>query len=96
MTLIKPTQIGRVGIVILVIFAVWVAIGTADFIAVSCGVKPLFSFPLGTADDGGSGMYYGLGYAFDIEGHFMPDDESYGVRSFDYYLFGWNVLHIAL
>lgn len=50
--------------------------------------KPLFTISNITADDGGSGKYYGLGYSFNIEGNFMPEDEYPGVTQYDYYIFG--------
>ena len=43
------------------------------------------------ADDGGSGMYMELGYAFDIEGNFMPESADEGVTSYRGYLFGIEV-----
>ena len=44
--------------------------------------------PAETADDGGSGTYKGLGYSFDIEGNFMPEDEFPGVTKARFYLLG--------
>ena len=41
-----------------------------------------------TADDGGSGHYQGLGYSFDIKGHFMPEDECPGVTAYALRIFG--------
>ena len=35
--------------------------------------KPIFSFPGAMEDDGGSGVYFGLGYSIEIRGSFMPD-----------------------
>lgn len=40
-----------------------------------------------TADDGGSGIYKGLGYSFDIKGNYMPEDEFSGVTQAKFYLF---------
>ena len=41
-----------------------------------------------SADDGGSGEYIGLGYSFDIEGNFMPEDEVSGVTAYRAKIFG--------
>ncbi|KUO52353.1 MAG: hypothetical protein APF76_04780 [Desulfitibacter sp. BRH_c19] len=37
--------------------------------------KPIVAIPIQTADDGGSGIYKGLGYSFNIKGNFMPEYE---------------------
>ncbi|TCK98649.1 hypothetical protein EDC19_1082 [Natranaerovirga hydrolytica] len=50
--------------------------------------KPIFTIPIMTSDDGGSGTYQGLGYSFEIQGNFMPEDEHFGVTHFEYYWFG--------
>ena len=41
--------------------------------------------------DEGSGHYVGLGYSFDIEGNFMPDDEYPGVTKYTYYILGQEI-----
>ena len=52
---------------------------------------PRFAKAVDTADDGGSGKYQGLFYAFDIEGNFMPEAEYPGVTKADFYLFGMKM-----
>lgn len=59
---------------------------------VSSGNKPIFCIGIGTSDGGGSGLYYGLGYGFDIKGNFMPEDTDYGVTSYTMYLLFFKVL----
>ena len=51
--------------------------------------RPICAMSLATADDGGSGRYYGLGYGFEIEGNFVPmySDEG-GVREWSFYILG--------
>lgn len=66
----------------------WVAVGTIDYGRVHSFEKPIFSVGTELSDDGGSGKYVGLGYAFDIEGNFMPEAEFPGVTKWTYYLFG--------
>ena len=67
----------------------WLVAGTVDYYRVyHLFERPIFSFSGDTADDGGSGTYRGLGYAFAIEGNFMPDTEFPGVTRYEYYLFG--------
>ena len=39
-------------------------------------------------DDGGSGLYKGLGYSVYIEGNFMPEDEFPGITKSTFKLFG--------
>ena len=66
----------------------WIAIGIADYSRVNSFEKPIFCVEIDLADDGGSGHYAGVGYSFDIEGNFMPEDELPGVTKWTYYLFG--------
>jgi len=80
-------------IVIIILLALWIAMGLIDFFRVSSFDKPIFcrldvenSF-----DDGGSGKYNGLGYSFDITGNFNPEDEYPGVTRYTYYIFGSEV-----
>ena len=42
-------------------------------------------------DDGGSGVYIGLGYSFDIMGNFMEFDELSGVMGANVYLYSLKV-----
>lgn len=76
---------------IVILTAVWVMIGIIDFRKVHSFERPLFCIGTETADDGGSGHYIGLGYSFDIEGNFMPEDELPGVTKYNFYLFGFKI-----
>ena len=80
----------RKNIIIAVICAValWIAVSIVDYGRVHGFEKPFFCVSTELADDGGSGKYVGLGYSFDIEGNFMPEDEFPGVTKWTYYLFG--------
>jgi len=67
------------------------------FPLISCGaasdaipVCPDFSAVTET-DDGGSGTYQGLGYRYEIEGNFMPEEEYPGVTRYEMYVFGRQV-----
>ena len=82
------TEKKKILFVILTLFVFGVIIGVTDFIRVHRFEKPLFCIGTNIADDGGSGNYVGLGYSFDIEGNFMPEDEFPGVTKWTYYLFG--------
>ena len=77
--------------VIGVIVLLWLAAGAIDFWRVTHFDRPVFCMLANSADDGGSGEYIGLGYSFDIEGNFMPEDELPGVTTYQYYLFGNHV-----
>jgi len=70
----------KVLIAVAIIICLWLLMGTIDFLRVHCFERPIFCIisPEATCDDGGSGTYVGLGYAFDIEGNFMPDGVSEG------------------
>lgn len=76
---------------VLILAAIWATVGAVDFVRVHSFKKPIFSVGTETCDDGGSGRYVGLGYSFDIEGSFMPEDELPGVTKYTYYLFGFKI-----
>ena len=82
----KKIIIGAVMIVIL-----WLGLGLTDFLRVKSFEKPLFCVPVQTYDDGGSGHYVGLGYAFDITGNFLPEEELPGVTEYVYYILGFEM-----
>lgn len=84
----KKKIIKIVSITIAVFLVLWIIAGTVDFLRMKSFERPLFIMSTKTADDGGSGMYYGAGYSFEIEGNFMPEDELPGVTNYKYYLFG--------
>ena len=74
----------RVLFTIAVIACLWLLIGIIDFVRVHSFERPIFCI-LPTeyaADDGGSGTYVGLGYSFEIQGNFMPEDELAGVTEY--------------
>jgi len=87
----KNTKVRKIFKIALVVLAVLLCLMFADLARVVNGSKPLFCLPYITADDGGSGQYIGLGYGFDIDGRFMPEDYK-GVTSFDFYIFGIKLL----
>ena len=74
--------------VIGVIAALWLAAGAFDFWRVTHFERPVFCLLVNGADDGGSGQYIGLGYSFEIEGNFMPEEELPGVTRYRTDLFG--------
>ena len=75
-------------IIVLAVVLLWLAAGVTDFALVHSYHRPLFCVCTEPMQDGGSGKYVGLGYSFDIEGNFMPEDEFPGVTKWTYYLFG--------
>lgn len=64
--------------------------GVIDYTRVHKFEKPWFCIISNGCDDGGSGTYIGLGYSFDIEGNFMPEDELPGVTKFNMRILGIN------
>lgn len=79
--------------ILLIVLAVWIALTAVDLGTVALlGHKPLLAFPTVTSDGGGSGVYCGMGYAFYIDGNFMPEDENPGVREYILFLFGLPVI----
>ena len=75
-----------------VFLALWIVIAIIDFSRVHSFEMPIFCIATVMAQDGGSGRYRGLGYSFDIEGNFMPDDEFPGVTKYIYYILGQEIL----
>lgn len=78
--------------IVCIVLAIWLALLLIDLAMVAGGNKPVFCLGIITADDGGSGLYYGLGYGFDIKGNFMPEDTDRGVTSYTMYLLFFKVL----
>jgi len=75
-------------IVVVCILVLWVTVGCVDYSRVNSFERPIFFICKEPMQDGGSGKYVGLGYSFDIEGNFMPEDENPGVTKWTYRLFG--------
>lgn len=82
---------GIVKIIITIIIFVIIGFGITDYYTVSRFEKPIFCIGTDLKDDGGSGKYTGLGYSFNIEGNFMPEDELKGVTKYDFYIFGKHI-----
>ncbi len=79
--------------ILILALAVWFFVGLADFMKVAGNFeRPMFCVAVETADDGGSGRYVGLGYSFEIEGNFMPEDEFPGVTRYEAKIFGVTVM----
>ncbi len=78
----------KIIVAVVCVIALWITVGVVDYSRVHSFEKPIFCIDTETADDGGSGKYVGLGYSFDIEGNFLPDDKFPGVTKWTYYLFG--------
>lgn len=81
----------KIIIVIVCLVTLWIAVGIVDCCRVHSFERPIFCIATETTDDGGSGKYIGLGYSFNIEGNFMPEDEFPGVTKWTYFLFGKNM-----
>ena len=81
----------KILIPIIIVIIAWLTIGLIDFNSVRLFERPTFCILINGEDDGGSGQYVGLGYSFDIEGNFMPDDEFPGVTRYTAKIFGVEV-----
>lgn len=53
--------------ILIALLAIWGCVFTTDYIRVSTFREPIFAFASTTADDGGSGVYHGLGYKVKTE-----------------------------
>lgn len=90
--MIKKRKVIKVIIITLIIlFVLWITLSLVDYFRVKSFEKPIFSVPVQTADDGGSGKYQGIGYSFEIKGNFMPEDELSGVTYYEYFILGNTV-----
>lgn len=81
----------RIMIGMSIVITLWIGMGLTDFLRVKSFERPLFCWGTEIYKDGGSGHYAGLGYAFDITGNFMPEDELPGVTSYSYYILGLKI-----
>ena len=87
----KKYMVKKIVITIIIVLVLWLCVGITDFALVHNYGKPIFCIGVNLADDGGSGEYIGLGYSFDIEGNFMPEEKNQGVTSYRGYVFGEEV-----
>ena len=67
----------------------------ADYVSVFQNYnKPIIARITSGADDGGSGLYKGIGYSIYIEGNFMPEDTTPGVTEATLTIFGYDIVSI--
>ena len=80
--------------ILLLCLCIWLAVMSIDLVRVTgMHEKPLFCFNIFGADDGGSGVYVGLLYHYDIRGDFMPEDVPPHVVEYTWHLIGIPLLH---
>ena len=84
-------KIIKAGTAVVCAGVLWIAAGIVDYYRLHRFEKPLFCVGINLADDGGSGKYVGIGYSYDIEGNFMPEDEFQGITKWTYYLLGFEM-----
>ena len=78
-------------ILIISLMLLWLILCVTDFLRVRSFEMPLFCVRSGRIQEGGSAHYAGLGYSFNIEGNFMPEDEYPGVTFYSFQIFGFPV-----
>ncbi|WP_249028827.1 hypothetical protein [Tannockella kyphosi] len=83
-----------VGVMLGFLLILSIRTGIFDYFRVYSAEKPIFTIPV-TADDGGSGTYYGLGYQIEIKGNFMPEEPIPGIKYVEYSILGIPVKEIA-
>jgi len=82
---------------ILIIFSILVIMGFVDYrLSMYSFKKPIFAQGNALCDDGGSGIYRGIGYRIEIKGNFMPDDEFKGVTHARFYIFGKEIRYTVI
>lgn len=85
----------RIVRVLLIVLALSVIFFAVDYIRViGMSERPLFCFRTVTADDGGSGLYVGLFYGFDLKGHLPAVDEDgfWVIDQYQLYILGFPVM----
>lgn len=88
-------KIGKIVLIlVLVLILLWAAMAVTDFIRCGSLKQPLFTVPVETADDGGSGVYRGLGYRVRVRGHL--DAEAGFVLEYTEFSVGGHVLSAAI
>ncbi|MFI3227729.1 MAG: hypothetical protein R3Y09_10045 [Clostridia bacterium] len=90
----KRKIINKIAITLSLFLFLSIATGIFDYFRVYSAEKPIFTIPV-TADDGGSGTYYGLGYQIEIKGNFMPEDPISGVKYVEYAVLGIPIEEIV-
>lgn len=78
----------RIWKLIIAAAAVFIVSFTINAAYLSNRVKPPLAIPWRTADDGGSGMYYGFGCAFRVKVRLTPEAEQPTVVAYDAYVLG--------
>lgn len=66
-------KIKTLTIILLSIIVLWGVIFAVDFLRCANLKMPIFVIPGETADDGGSGTYYGLGYVVEVKKHISAE-----------------------
>ena len=90
----KKKTITAIGIILTLLLLLSISTGIFDYFRVYSAEKPIFKISV-TADDGGSGIYYGLGYQIEITGNFMPADPIPGIKYVKYSILGIPIEEIA-
>lgn len=92
----KKKIVTRSIIIIVILLIILIAMGVTDYQRTTYSFeKPLFAQDVNGADDGGLGVYHGIGYSIQIEGNFMPEDEFQGVTHVHFYVFGKEICYIT-
>lgn len=78
-------------VAIALLLASWIGVAYSDYSKVAISFdKPQFCISTMTADDDGSGKYFGLGYSFDIHGH-LESNGKYEVDKYTYKILGITI-----
>ncbi len=81
----KSKTAKKILLIVLIVLGAAILLMGIDTSVCLGGGKPVFSFCPMTADDGGSGTYFGLLYSLEIHGDYTP--EGYGTRALTLRLF---------
>ena len=86
----------KVGVIAVICLIAAMAIaGAVDYWRACMFERPIFARPSVMVDDGGSGIYEGLGYSVEIRGIFLsPYGNPPGVTHTEFRLFGIRIMSI--
>ena len=77
--------------VIIIILAVWVALGVVNYFQVKDLQTPFLSWPSGVSNDGKI-TFLGAGYSFIIEGELTEEGALENVQKMDMYALGFRII----
>lgn len=91
----KNKIVKNIIIIVTIVLIVLITMGFTDYCRTTHSFeKPVFAQIKIGADDGGSGLYVGIGYSINIKGNFMPEEVFKGVTHTNFFVFGREIRNV--